>query len=107
MTGRHTAIKGSFRTWPDKTFTLTITILSEPSDWFETGFGLNQNVPGFPEEAISARYRQFRKELPEICEGLKIQVEELTFADYSQVVIEWLRKESANDRASKKLDNLR
>ena len=73
-------------------------------DWLRTE-SKRAGIPG--KEAISARYRQFRKELPEICEGLKIQVEELTFADYSQVVIEWLRKESANDRASKKLDNLR
>jgi len=60
-------------------------------DWLRTE-SKRAGIPG--KETISARYRRFRKELPEICAGLRIKVEELTFADYSQAVVEWLRKVS-------------
>lgn len=50
-------------------------------------------IPG--REAMSVRYRRFRGELPEICAELEIQVEELTFVDYFDVVVEWLKKGGA------------
>ena len=50
-------------------------------------------IPG--KEAMSVRYRRFRGELPEICAELEIQVEELTFVDYFDVVVEWLKKGGA------------
>lgn len=50
-------------------------------------------IPG--REAMSVRYRRFRGELPRICAVLEIQVEELTFADYFEAVVEWLNKGGA------------
>ncbi len=48
-------------------------------------------IPG--KEAMSLRYRRFREQLPEICAEMEIQVGELTFKDYFDFVVEWLKKE--------------
>ncbi len=44
-----------------------------------------KTIPGG--KAIHTRYSEFRKELPEICELLKLEENELTFNDYSNIVV--------------------
>jgi len=47
-------------------------------------------IPGGKETL--RRYRQFTSELPVICEGLKLTIDEMTFNDYINVVSEWLKE---------------
>lgn len=44
--------------------------------------------------AIYDRYQTFRRELPELCDNLKLDVERLTFADFSYAVAWWLQQQS-------------
>lgn len=39
---------------------------------------------------IAARFGQFQRDLPATCEKLKIQEDELTFAEYSRITFDWL-----------------
>ena len=48
------------------------------------------DIPG--KVAISKRYRQFQRKLPSICRKFRIQVDELTLADYTHMVTEWLKQ---------------
>jgi hypothetical protein len=61
-------------------------------NWLRTA-SKRAGIPG--RETMIVRYRRFCGELPEICAELKIQVEELTFVDYFEVVVEWLKKGGA------------
>lgn len=45
-------------------------------------------LPGGAE--ISARYKQFTKDLPKMCKQLKRRPKDLTFVDYSEIVQVWL-----------------
>jgi hypothetical protein len=40
--------------------------------------------------AIVRRYHAFRAQLPGILAGLQIELDEMTFADYANIVAEWL-----------------
>ena len=40
---------------------------------------------------IVERYRQFQDDLPMLCETFRLDVEELTFIDLQNIVVEWLR----------------
>jgi hypothetical protein len=40
---------------------------------------------------IAERYRQFQDDLPMLCEAFQLDVEELTFIDFQNIVVEWLR----------------
>lgn len=51
-----------------------------------------KSIPGGKE--ISRRYRLFCKELPSICSEAKIEVEELSFNDYSGFVSGWISQNS-------------
>jgi len=44
--------------------------------------------------AIYDRYQTFRRELPELCDNVRLDVERLTFADFSYVVARWLQQQS-------------
>jgi len=58
-------------------------------DWLRT----ESKRTGIPaSDAMNARYRHFRLELPDLCAELEIRVEELTFVDYFDVVVGWLKK---------------
>jgi hypothetical protein len=46
-------------------------------------------IPGGKE--ILRRYRLFKSALPDICEGLKLTIDEMIFNDYTAIVYEWLR----------------
>lgn len=56
-------------------------------DWLRTE-SKRAGIPG--KAAMSARYQRFRRELPEICSRLNIRIEEMTFVDYFEIVVEWL-----------------
>jgi hypothetical protein len=60
-------------------------------DWLRTESGKN-DIPGGV--VTYARYEQFRNDLPSICEGLKLDVEHLTFSDFSFTISEWLTDHS-------------
>jgi len=47
-------------------------------------------IPGGAE--IFRRYNKFTSELPAICKGLKLTVDEMTFNDYTDIVSEWLKQ---------------
>ncbi|MBL7221948.1 MAG: hypothetical protein ISS69_17710 [Phycisphaerae bacterium] len=47
-------------------------------------------IPGSGE--ICRRYRIFRSELPKLCSDIKIEEDELTFNDYTNIVSFWLRE---------------
>lgn len=57
-------------------------------------------IPGGKE--ILRRYRLFKSALPDICEGLKLTIDEMIFNDYTAVVYEWLRGNRKFLPASKK-----
>lgn len=40
---------------------------------------------------IVQRYRQFQTDLPMLCETLRLEIGELTFIDFQNLVVEWLR----------------
>ena len=50
----------------------------------------HRGLPGGSE--VHARYRRFRRHLPRICEELRREPEELTFADFSEIAEIWLRR---------------
>ncbi|HAT2150149.1 TPA: hypothetical protein NHH79_001103 [Legionella pneumophila] len=47
-------------------------------------------IPGGRE--IVRRFRAFEEDLPTICAAVPIDIDELTFNDYAQLISEWLRK---------------
>ena len=48
------------------------------------------NIPGA--DAVVRRFRAFQGELPAICGQFRYQPQQLTFADLTHVVLEWLKK---------------
>lgn len=65
------------------------TAISQVRNWLRT-VSRRSTIPGGGE--IWNRFNKFQKDLPAICEELRIQVGELTFVDYTYVVVEWLRR---------------
>lgn len=59
-------------------------------DWLNSA-SKGKIIPGGKE--IFRRYKVFKKELPKMCKAERIDVDELTFDDYSQFVSRWLRKD--------------
>lgn len=57
-------------------------------NWLRTESG-NTGIPGGA--AIYGRYEAFRTDLPEICTELKLDVADLTFADFSYTIARWLQ----------------
>lgn len=56
-------------------------------DWLR-GVSKRTSLPGG--RAIYKRYSKFVLELPILCDAIAIEAEELTYADYSSMVIGWL-----------------
>jgi hypothetical protein len=56
-------------------------------DWLRAETGKSR-IPGGA--AIYKRYEEFRADLPAICAELKLDLTELTFADFSYTVAKWL-----------------
>jgi hypothetical protein len=40
---------------------------------------------------LAERYRKFQVDLPILCQSLKLTVAELTFLDFQNILVEWLR----------------
>jgi len=47
------------------------------------------SIPGG--SRIVQRYRQFREDLPMLCRSLQLEIDELTFTDFQNIAVEWLR----------------
>lgn len=64
------------------------TAVSRVRDWLRT----ESDKSGIPSGAsIYARYEKFRADLPDICEELRLDVSDLTFADFSYTIARWLQ----------------
>ena len=59
-------------------------------DWLRTE-SARADIPGGI--AIYKRYESFRQDLPAICEKFKLDINELTFVDFSMTVAAWLEKQ--------------
>jgi len=58
-------------------------------DWLSNATPKSVRIPGGA--AIAHRYTIFRSDLPEMCERLQLNVDELTFNNYVVQVEEWLK----------------
>ena len=58
-------------------------------NWLNNASG-RITIPGGSE--IRRRFRQFESDLPEMCEAIPIELDELTYNDYSNFVSAWLRE---------------
>lgn len=58
-------------------------------DWLRSESGLD-TIPGG--KAIFDRYVAFRRDLPAICDELHLDVNDLTFVDFSYTIAAWLRR---------------
>jgi len=56
-------------------------------NWLRTESG-KSGIPGGA--AIYSRYESFRSDLPKICSELKLDIADLTFADFSYTIARWL-----------------
>jgi len=50
-----------------------------------------KTLPGY--KSIYSRYRLFKKELPEICKELQVDLDEISFNDFAQFAFEWLNEQ--------------
>jgi hypothetical protein len=64
------------------------TAIRRVRDWLNTGSG-RRSIPGGT--AIAGRFAEFGLALPHICADVEIQLDELTYNDYTQMVSNWLR----------------
>jgi len=64
-----------------------VKAISAVRNWLATSMR-NQSFPGGRD--IGVRFRQFQRDLPGTCLKLKIQPDELTFAEYSRITFDWL-----------------
>ena len=64
------------------------TAVSRVRDWLRTESGKNEIPSG---ASIYARYEKFQTDLPHICEELRLDVSDLTFADFSYTIARWLQ----------------
>ena len=63
-------------------------------DWLTISKAGIRRPPGAA--AISGRYARFISELPRICAEAELDVGELTFVEYADMVSTWLRRELAS-----------
>lgn len=65
-------------------------IMAAVRNWLSNSLPLRQpSMPGGTE--IKRLFDRFEGELPELCRELRIEIRELTFADYARIVSSWLR----------------
>lgn len=67
------------------------TAVRRVRDWLRTESG-KTTIPGG--SAIYKRYEQFRADLPRISAQLTLEVAELTFVDFSEIVANWLSQQT-------------
>ena len=68
------------------------TAVSRVRNWLRSESG-KSGIPGGA--AIFSRYEAFRTDLPEICAELRLDLAELTFADFSYTIARWLAAHTA------------
>lgn len=56
-------------------------------DWLRSESG-QSSIPGG--QAMYERYTRYRGDLPAICEGLKLDIDSLTFDDFTYTIATWL-----------------
>jgi hypothetical protein len=67
------------------------TAVCRVRDWLRAESG-NASIPSGT--VIFRRYERFRQQLPETCSALRLDPDELTFADLANAVSEWIRQQS-------------
>jgi len=65
-------------------------IISVVRDWLRTATNATDMPSG---TIISKEYRRFRRDLPKICERSNLDISEVTFRDYSHILVNWLKTE--------------
>ena len=65
------------------------TAVARVRDWLRAESGVG-TIPGGA--AIYQRYVDFRRDLPELCAALRLDIDALTFSDLSDTISTWLRK---------------
>jgi hypothetical protein len=68
------------------------TLITCVRNWLNSASG-RKTIPGGRE--IFRRFTQFEADLPDMCAKIPIDVDELTYNDYSTFISEWLRLTSA------------
>jgi hypothetical protein len=63
------------------------TAVTRVRNWLRTESG-RETIPGGTD--IFARYETFRRDLPGLCAGFRLDVAELTFADFAFTIATWL-----------------
>ena len=63
-------------------------------DWLRTSSG-RQTIPGGG--IIWRRYRDFQRNLPQVAQRFRLEVEDLIFNDYTYIVAEWLRTQTSKE----------
>jgi hypothetical protein len=68
-------------------------LISELSSWLRREFK-TENVPGGAK--IAREYEQFCKAIPAVCKTKRLAVRELTYFDYLNLALEWIRSNLVN-----------
>ena len=63
------------------------TVIEELAAWLRAQSG-DRSVPGG--RAIATEYATFKAELPTVCMARGLEIDELTFADYADIVVQYL-----------------
>jgi len=71
------------------------TLISQLRNWLRT-VSRRTAIPGG--EMIWTRFHQFQQDLPAICQRLHIQVSELTFVGYRDIIATWLQENTLGRR---------
>lgn len=64
-------------------------LIARVRDWLNQASG-RRTIPGGKQ--IQRRYQAFQSDLPQICENLGLEADEVTYNDYTNFVSEWLRQ---------------
>jgi hypothetical protein len=68
-------------------------------DWLRSCSG--RAMPGGIE--IYRQYLQFRRDLPQLCTRLRLEISEATFNDFISIIAEWLKAELASQASDKEM----
>lgn len=69
------------------------SLIVEVRNWLNTASG-RKTIPGG--QRVQRRYQAFRQALPQLAAALELEVEEMTYNDYSNLVSEWLKENSVD-----------
>jgi hypothetical protein len=69
------------------------SLIVEVRNWLNTASG-RKTIPGG--QKVQLRYHAFRQALPQLAAALELEVDEMTYNDYSNLVSEWLKENSVD-----------